>query len=115
MKDWLKSLFVAPVEIADIGPNAFKLGVSEMLEANHLVNGDRQADYGSPADSYRDIAKMWTGLLGRKLARDITAEEAALMMVALKLQRQTQRPKRDNLVDAHGYLLVASHCSPSER
>ena len=33
----------------------------------------------------------------------------ALMMVGLKLQRQAMKHKRDNLVDAHGYLLVYAH------
>ncbi len=32
------------------------------------------------------------------------------MMVGLKIQRQCMKPKRDNMVDAHGYLLVAAHC-----
>lgn len=110
---WVKALFTNPkVESTlNLEEQSLKIGASEMLEANYLVNGDRQADYGSPAASYDQIAKIWSGLLGSKLHRDITAREAALMMVALKLQRETQRPKRDNIVDAHGYLLVASHCS----
>lgn len=84
-------------------------GEAHMAEANGLVNGDRQADYGKPGDSYRDVAKVWSGLLGKKLTQDITPEEAAILMVALKLQRQVNKPKADNIVDAHGYLLVLSH------
>jgi Domain of unknown function (DUF6378) len=86
-----------------------KPGEAEALEANGLVNGDRQADYGSPAQNYAGIAKVWSGILWPKLKRDITPAEAALMMAGLKLQRQAMRPKRDNVVDAHGYLLVHSH------
>jgi len=84
-------------------------GAAEMLEANHLVNGERQGDYGSPRSNYEGIAKVWSGLLSPILKRDITPEEAALMMVGLKLQRQAMKHKRDNLVDAHGYLLVYAH------
>lgn len=84
-------------------------GQSEMIEADQLVNGDRQADYGSPRENYNGIAKVWSGLLAPILKRDITPEEAALMMVGLKLQRQAMKHKRDNLVDAHGYLLVYAH------
>lgn len=84
-------------------------GQSEMLEANRLVNGCRQADYGTPRENYEGIAKVWSGILSPILKRDITPEEAALMMVGLKLQRQAMKHKRDNLVDAHGYLLVYAH------
>jgi hypothetical protein len=36
---------------------------------------------------------------------DITAEEAILMMVGLKLSRESHAHKDDNIIDAHGYLL----------
>lgn len=86
-----------------------KPGESEMQEANCLVNGERLADYGTPRQNYEGIAKVWSGILSPILKRDITPEEAALMMVGLKLQRQAMKHKRDNLVDAHGYLLVYAH------
>lgn len=84
-------------------------GSSEMAEACALVNGTRQDDYGTPRSNYEGIAKVWSGILCNALKRDITPDEAALMMVGLKLQRQAQKHKRDNLVDAHGYLLVYAH------
>lgn len=89
-------------------------GQSEMLEANRLVNGDRQADYGTPRENYEGIAKVWSGILTRILHRDITPGEAALMMVGLKLQREAMKPKRDNIVDANGYLLVYAHILADE-
>lgn len=81
-------------------------GESEMKEALGLVYGDRQGDYGTPRENYNGIARVWSGILFQILKRDITPEEAALMMVGLKLQRQAMKHKRDNLVDAHGYLVV---------
>lgn len=90
-------------------------GVAEMLEANSLVNGDRQASYGTPRANYEGIARVWSGILYPILKRDITPEEAALMMVGLKVQRQAMHHKRDNLVDAHGYLLVYSHITADVR
>lgn len=84
-------------------------GTREMAEANSLVNGPRQEAYGTPKQNYEGIAKVWSGLLSPILKRDITPDEAALMMVGLKLQRQAMKHKRDNLVDAHGYLLVYAH------
>lgn len=97
-----------PVVPAPSAP-ALKPGEDEMNEANRLVNGERQADYGTPRENYEGIAKVWSGILSPILKRDLTPEEAALMMVGLKLQRQAMKHKRDNLVDAHGYLLVYAH------
>lgn len=73
--------------------------------ATQLVLGDRNASYGNPADDYAKVAKLWSGLLHPILQRDITPQEAILMMVALKLAREVHRPKDDNIIDAHGYLL----------
>lgn len=73
--------------------------------AIQLVLGDRNADYGDPAADYAKVAKMWSGLLHPILKRDITPQEAILMMVLLKMSREVHVPKADNIVDAHGYLL----------
>ena len=73
--------------------------------AADLVLGDRNADYGSPEADFAGIALMWSGLLNIKLHERITATDVALMMTALKLRRHAHKPKDDNLIDAHGYLL----------
>ncbi len=84
-------------------------GSSEMQEASQLVNGDRQAAYGSPRPSYEAQAKVWSGMLADKLKEDLTAEDVVLLLAAMKLRRQAHKPKRDNVVDLHGYMLVYSH------
>lgn len=73
--------------------------------ATELVLGNRNEDYGNPADDYAKVAKIWSGLLNPILKRDITPQEAILMMAGLKLAREVHRPKSDNIIDAHGYLL----------
>lgn len=91
-----------------------RAGESEIDEALNLVYGDRQGDYGTPRDNYAGIAQVWSGLLHMVLKRPITPAEAALMMVGVKLQRQAMKHKRDNLVDAHGYLVVYSRIIEEE-
>lgn len=94
-----------------VTPTGSKLmpGEDHMAEANALVNGDRQAAYGSPLQSYEAQAKVWSGMLADKLKTDLTAEDVVLLLAAMKLRRQAHKPKRDNVVDTHGYMLVLAH------
>jgi len=75
-------------------------------EAAELVNGARQANYGHPLDNFTGTAGIWNGIIHKKLITPLTAEDVALCMVGVKLSRETHVPKRDNLVDAHGYLMT---------
>lgn len=71
-------------------------------EADRLVSGARQADYGHPIEDFTRTGRMWGAIL--KLARDVTPNEVALCMAALKISREVNKHKRDNLVDACGYI-----------
>lgn len=78
---------------------------SILIEAQGLVHGDRNVDYGHPIDDFSRTAAIWTALLGNKLkpGEKIAPEEVGLCMVGVKLSRQINKPKRDNLVDGAGY------------
>lgn len=76
---------------------------SVLEEAHRLVYGDRQASYGHPADDFGRTAQMWTAIIGHP----VTAKQAALCMCAVKISRECNAPKRDNLVDLAGYAAVA--------
>lgn len=69
-------------------------------EAQRLVYGNRQADYGHPIEDFTRTGKMWGAILG---TADVSPDRVALCMVALKVSRECHRPKRDNIVDGAGY------------
>lgn len=86
--------------------NASEVAPPETIleEAQRLVYGPRCDDYGHPADDYAKVALIWTAILGVP----VTAKQAALCMVGVKLAREVHRPKRDNLTDGAGYFAVAA-------
>lgn len=76
---------------------------SILAEADGLVNGDRQAAYGSPSANFG----RWSDLCaatGRERVKALTPEDLAWVMVLGKIARDTNSPKRDNLVDGAAYL-----------
>ena len=87
-----------------------------LREAEGLVYGDRQKQYSHPSSDYAKTAKMWTGILLEKLRPDIeiTAKEAVLMMVAMKISREQFKHKRDNIVDGIGYFVCAARIENDE-
>ena len=68
-------------------------------EANRLVHGDRNADYGHPLDDFGRTAAMWTAIL----SHPVSPEQVGLCMCAVKISRQCNKPKADNLIDLAGY------------
>ncbi|MEI6580836.1 MAG: DUF6378 domain-containing protein [bacterium] len=71
-------------------------------EAEQIINGDRRSAYGSVEKSFRQSAKIWSGILDT----NISPQQVALCMIGLKLQRESYSHKRDNLVDIIGYTLL---------
>lgn len=76
---------------------------SVLLEADGLVNGARNADYGTVQDNYGRIASI-----SQLLGVSVTPKDVLLIMIATKLARHAHRPKRDNLVDLAGYTELLS-------
>ena len=77
-------------------------------EAESLIEGDRHDEYGHYAEAFKRHALAWTGILLHKLKPGEVIEErdVTLMMTALKLNREANRHKRDNVKDGIGYLLL---------
>lgn len=82
-------------------------------EAVSLVSGDRQKAYGHPSKNFEDIARLWSVILGI----EVTPAQVGLCMIQVKLAREIFIPKRDNLVDAVGYILAydATKEEPNEK
>jgi hypothetical protein len=71
-------------------------------EAYLLVTNDRNHTYDHPAVNFRRIADLWSVVLGVKVDPD----QVGMCMVMVKLAREIHEHKRDNIVDAIGYLLT---------
>ena len=75
---------------------------SILSEAQELIDGPRAEAYGDAGENWRRTARIFRALSGV----DLTPEQGLMFMVAVKLARHLHRPKRDNLVDACGYLAL---------
>lgn len=84
---------------------------SILNDANDIIWGDREKTYGTPDVNLKRIATLWNAFLVSRYKHgytgepyEITSEDVCWMMVLLKASRQMNAPKRDNLVDAAGYI-----------
>ena len=82
---------------------------SVCAEADRIVAGDRQSDYGNPRDNWSVIASLWEPVLGLPPG-SISPETVGLAMIQVKIARQLHKPKRDNLVDVCGYAKAVDLC-----
>ena len=76
-------------------------------EAKRLVHGDRGENYGPPWEDFARTGKMWAAILGLP---EVTPRQVGLCMMALKISRHVNRPKRDNMTDAAGYAETVQMC-----
>ena len=91
--------------LARLNPSVGVTGKDESIldEAGRLVNGPRNNDYGHPYDDFKRVAAMWSVILGHTVHID----KVALCMIAVKISRECNTHKRDNLVDISGYAACA--------
>jgi len=97
-------------ELAPASP-APKAPESVLDEAKRLVDGARGGDYGHPLDDFEALGRFWGAILTRHFEGlgsglhipDLPAETVALMLAAIKVNREAMKPKRDNVVDLIGY------------
>lgn len=81
----------------------------EILDAAaKCVCGQREEDYGTPEDSFRLIAELWTPVIKSCVPEGtdvcVQPETVALMMALLKVARLINNPEHlDSWVDLAGY------------
>ena len=74
---------------------------SVLQEADRIINGARQKDYGHPFDDFSKTAKRWETIFGVS----VTPEQVALAMIDVKMSRLLNTPDhRDSQVDIGGYI-----------
>jgi len=78
------------------------MDMSIIKEADELLNGDRAKDYGDVADNFKSISEVANVLLKSK---GIVLDEIDIcnVLIALKIAREGNKHKKDNLVDLAAY------------
>jgi len=90
-------------------------GEQVLQEADAIAGKDRSRDYGHPKANHDRIAKLWNAycdINGKKAL--FTARDVAVMMILLKIARDANAKKFDNLVDMAGYVKCAAMIDDSD-
>ena len=81
---------------------------SLLREAESLVDGDRNNQYGDPLQDFQRTAAMWGAYIGVTIA----PHDVAVMMCLLKASRIRWSPtKRDSWADLAGYAACGWDCA----
>jgi len=88
---------------------------SILSEALNCTSGDRRRDYDHALPNHQRIAGYWNAhLKSIGIEGVLSPADVALMMILLKVARQSRTPKRDNLVDIAGYARCVSQIEEME-
>lgn len=85
--------------------------------AESLVNGSRNASYGSPDADFSRTASFWQTYLAGVVERNngklvLSSYDVAVMMMLLKISRLAWSPdKEDSWVDTAGYAACGADCA----
>jgi len=106
-KGLVKPLFKSRGESREENEGFFikRIFMNILEKANEICNlrkEEKERQYGPFEEGMERAAKIASGCTGK----DITPQDMYLMLVALKLSRQSYNHKEDNLLDAVAYLAV---------
>lgn len=92
---WTKPTATSDVPEYDAGP---------LMKGHKLVHGDRGNNYGHPYEDFGRTVAAVNAFLGHKFKEPLGPEDIPLIMLCVKLSRESNLSKPDNLVDAAGYI-----------
>lgn len=111
MQDLLQSALGTDESPADEAPEdpVPSMRAQILREAERIIYGDREDEYGSPAVNLQATADLWSAYLERQLNAPIKPYDVALMMVLLKVSRAKNggQTSIDHFVDIAGYAAIA--------
>jgi hypothetical protein len=101
------------------GTPALTIRGRALNEANRLVNGDRNNQYGDPNQDFKRTAALWEsylrGAFEQRGDTKVMAHDVGIMMMLLKISRISWSPsKMDSIIDAIGYGACAADCIVAE-
>lgn len=83
---------------------------SDILDAaKACVCGDRERDYGTPAENFGRIAKLWSAYMDTPF----TSQDVAVLLALMKVARIRGGDKDDNYIDLAGYAAIAGELGES--
>ena len=85
-----------------------------LRQAEALMYGDRQEDYGKPYENHRRIAVLWSSYLGTEVSPMQVAICMALVKIA-RLQQNFEYSKDDTFVDLAAYASIAAELAEVKR
>jgi len=83
-------------------PNRGGDPAAEVISKADALLADRAKDYADPVANHERIAGMWRSLFGW----DVRPRDVAMAMVCVKLSREYNAHKGDNLDDIDGYVEI---------
>lgn len=85
-------------------------------EALRITSIDRRTAYDAATPNHQRIAGAWNWYLGARKEPNalISPKDVSMMMLLLKVAREVNNPRRDNLVDIAGYSRIAAQIEDFE-
>ena len=80
-------------------------------EANKLIGGDRNNDYGDKLTNHKNIAALWSIFLRKK----ITAHDVAMCMALVKVASLMHAHKKDSYIDLAAYAAIAGELNERDK
>lgn len=97
----MEYVHIAEVKITERYGKKMNKREEVLRQANEMVNGHREADYGTPESNFKNIADVWSWYLDTELS----PLDVANLMTLMKMARiKGNTFKADSYIDAIGYL-----------